>query len=644
MTSSCPLNAPGITRRSRGRCLSDLDRPNQSTAAELAHHWEAANDLPRAIAASVGAGRAAAAVYAFADAQRLFERALALWDRVADAELRAGMDRAALLELAATTSAAAGAFLRADLHVRAAIDLVDETEDPVRSGLLKERLARYAWDAGEPDQALAAVREAVRLVPADPPTAARARVLGGLARSLALAGSVDEATTTARDAVAFASATGARDVEADALVTLGVALGGVGAIRDSETALRRGRDMAIEIGDDYVALRAWWNLLATLDAASDENACATEGAAAAAWAEERGRTRSATPVMIYGAHALYELGRWVESDQMLRRLRLTTPEGVSSPWVEIALVHLEIGRGDLEPAARRFEAVRELGSSYLAGFLTVVNADLAARLALARGDLAEARTRAQPGVARLPGLELAEVSNGSHILVTALRLESEVAERARARGATTDLADATEHGRAIIEEARSVLGSIVTSYPEVAPGPAAVLALCEAEWSRLQGTSDAVLWSAAGAACADAEQLHLRPYALYRQAEAMLASRADRGEIAAVLREAHASVVAMGALPLRREIEGLAERARIRLDQTAGVPGDPGHGDELGLTPREREVLGLVAAGRTNRQIAAQLFIGEKTAGVHVSNILGKLGASGRTEAAAIAHRLGLVD
>jgi DNA-binding NarL/FixJ family response regulator len=128
----------------------------------------------------------------------------------------------------------------------------------------------------------------------------------------------------------------------------------------------------------------------------------------------------------------------------------------------------------------------------------------------------------------------------------------------------------------------------------------------------------------------------------------MLADKADRGEVAAVLREAHASVVAMGARPLQGEIEALAERGRIRLEPDAGASGGRDAGDtatdqRFGLTPRELEVLSLVAAGRTNRQIGTELFISEKTAGVHVSNILGKLGAGGRTEAAAIAHRLGLV-
>jgi DNA-binding NarL/FixJ family response regulator len=61
------------------------------------------------------------------------------------------------------------------------------------------------------------------------------------------------------------------------------------------------------------------------------------------------------------------------------------------------------------------------------------------------------------------------------------------------------------------------------------------------------------------------------------------------------------------------------------------------------LTPRELDVLPLIADGRTNREIAAELFISDKTASVHVSRILAKLGARNRAEAAALAHRLGAV-
>jgi DNA-binding CsgD family transcriptional regulator len=104
--------------------------------------------------------------------------------------------------------------------------------------------------------------------------------------------------------------------------------------------------------------------------------------------------------------------------------------------------------------------------------------------------------------------------------------------------------------------------------------------------------------------------------------------------------------VVLGAGPLRREIELLAQRGHLHLeewvDTTATPKAPPSAATSLGLTRREAEVLALVAEGQTNRQIGQALFITPKTASVHVSRILAKLGVAGRGEAAAIAHRLGL--
>jgi DNA-binding NarL/FixJ family response regulator len=102
----------------------------------------------------------------------------------------------------------------------------------------------------------------------------------------------------------------------------------------------------------------------------------------------------------------------------------------------------------------------------------------------------------------------------------------------------------------------------------------------------------------------------------------------------------------LGALPLRGDIETLARQARIELAEERERPDEPideaSPGAALGLTEREAEVIRLVAAGWSNQQIADALFITRKTASVHVSNIMGKLGAQNRVEAAAVAHRLGL--
>jgi DNA-binding NarL/FixJ family response regulator len=148
---------------------------------------------------------------------------------------------------------------------------------------------------------------------------------------------------------------------------------------------------------------------------------------------------------------------------------------------------------------------------------------------------------------------------------------------------------------------------------------------------------------------------------LFRLAEAVLAGGADRDAATPALRRAAVLARALGAAPLLADITLLARRARIALDSgaghagagdagaggAAGAAGQPAAADgdpRLGLTQREFEVLRLVAAGMSNAAIAAELFISAKTVSVHVSNILGKLGAASRGEAAALAHRLRLFD
>jgi DNA-binding NarL/FixJ family response regulator len=132
-------------------------------------------------------------------------------------------------------------------------------------------------------------------------------------------------------------------------------------------------------------------------------------------------------------------------------------------------------------------------------------------------------------------------------------------------------------------------------------------------------------------------------YARWREGEALLAARKHRNDAADALTDAHLIATRLGANPLSREIEATARRARVDLaSATIMAEGGPKHEARFGPTARELEVLGLLVAGQTNREIADHLFISENTAGVHVSNILGKLGVSRRMEAAAIAHHLGL--
>jgi DNA-binding NarL/FixJ family response regulator len=158
--------------------------------------------------------------------------------------------------------------------------------------------------------------------------------------------------------------------------------------------------------------------------------------------------------------------------------------------------------------------------------------------------------------------------------------------------------------------------------------------------------SDPERWQTAAAAWERLGRPFEVAYARFRQAEALLlAGRTPRPQAETILRQAHQTAVALGAAPLRREIELLAQRGRLLLEEpvdTTVAPTAPSSAASLGLTQREAEVLALVAEGRTNRQIGETLFITPKTASVHVSRILAKLGVTGRGEAAAVAHRLGL--
>ena len=183
-----------------------------------------------------------------------------------------------------------------------------------------------------------------------------------------------------------------------------------------------------------------------------------------------------------------------------------------------------------------------------------------------------------------------------------------------------------------VERHRPVLMIWVTPY----------MALAEAENSRLEGASDSARWAAAAAAFEGLRMPYERAYALHREGEAHLTTGGSRIEASEPLQTAHAIASDLGAAPLRGEIEALARRGRVRLSRAELVAAAPvAPLETYRLTAREREVLGLLAAGRTNREIGTELFITEKTASVHVSNILGKLGVAHRIEAATIAHRAG---
>ena len=163
-----------------------------------------------------------------------------------------------------------------------------------------------------------------------------------------------------------------------------------------------------------------------------------------------------------------------------------------------------------------------------------------------------------------------------------------------------------------------------------------------AELARAEGRPDPAAWEAAAAHFAALEEPFELGYARWRQGEALIVAGGDRSAAATALREAAGIAASLGAPLLAAEVDGLARRARVALEPAPEAVAPDGL-ERLGLTDRELTVLGLVAEGQTNREIGAALFISEKTASVHVSRILAKLGVRSRVEAATTAHRLGLV-
>jgi DNA-binding CsgD family transcriptional regulator len=234
------------------------------------------------------------------------------------------------------------------------------------------------------------------------------------------------------------------------------------------------------------------------------------------------------------------------------------------------------------------------------------------------------------------------------LLWLGMRIQADRAELGRARHDQDEVQAAMRAADALAARAAAMAPNplVPGATPILATATSAVAALVRGERSRLEGRSDPAQWQAAAAAWLALGRPYPAAYAQWRQAEALLASRAPRAKAEEALRAAHAVAGRLGAAPLRRELELLAQRGRIALEAPAepavAEPEAPSAAASLGLTRREAEVLTLVAAGRTNRQIGQELFITPKTASVHVSRILAKLGVAGRGEAAAVAHRLGL--
>ena len=620
---------------------SELAGPDLLAApARLAYHWVRAGDPARALPAAVAAGVQSASAYGFADAQRHFEMALGLWDRVTDAEARLGLDRAAVLQHAAQAAYLAGDPNRAITRTREALAGVDAGEDPVRAGLLHARLGGYLGATGGAG-ALEQYQAAVRLVPASPPLAERAQVLAALGEALMAQGRYHESRDLCAEAIAIAGQIAALAEEGDARRALGVDLAFLGDLEAGVEQLTEARRIAESVGRAEEVARAFATLSGLLEVFGRLEAATTVALQGAEHAARQGLGRWHSPFLTAtAARALFALGRWEDADLLLRRATDgLAPELVAARvYIHTARSQLDLARGRADSAARHLAVARQAYAQTVMQpwFATPLYA-ATAELAIAEGHHSAADAAVAEGL-RVTGTN---VVFSAPLYVLGLRSAADRAELARARRLDDEVLEARRAGDVLARERRAQLAPEGSDGLVPTPRTDAYGLLGEAELARLGGRSDPYVWSAAAKAWERLGEPYPSAYARWREAEAQLLSGVPRDQVESLVRAAYVTATELGAGPLRAEIEALARRGRLTLGPEPETTPPPSPLERLGLTTREQEVLALVALGRTNREIAETLFISPKTATIHVSNILSKLGVRGRVEAATIAHRLG---
>ncbi len=625
--------------RALARALEADARPSAQRAAAIAHHYLAAGDQPSAVAAAVRAGVAAMDVQAYREGAALFERALELWDRVPGAAGLTGTDEVELLERAAACHFYADDVPRSVTLARRALDLVDEAADPRRAAWLYGMLQRSLWTIPRPDEAVAALERGLALLSGDGPSPERAGLLARQARMLMLQSRYHRAVSVARRALAEQAkldqpVTDHLD-EAGALNALGVSLAATGEVEEGAAALRRALDMAYARGHLQDVASAAANLSEALHRVGRTREALD--VARAAHAEVASLpTRQVWLALAIGQYS-FDSGDWEAAEAALAEVQRRRFSGLNSE-LNACLRHAELalGRGEREAARSQLARAAELAvDSREPQYLGVLGA-LQAELATRDGDVAAARAAVDEALDRIEfcsddALRMAMVS------AAGLAAEATAAQHARDLGDDAAVAAALTHADLLIARVRACA-------EDGGPLEQAYLAHAEADHCRAVGSDQAHRWTEAAAGW----EAFGRPYpaalARWRHAEALVGA----GDREAAIAPATASLEAaerLGAAWLACELESLAARARLRLggDGEAGPRPESDDGeDPFGLTPRERQVLTLVAAGATNREIGRQLYMAEKTASVHVSRILAKLDVRSRTEAAGVAHRLGL--
>ena len=633
---------PGESVRLNRR-LAEALCTDPSMAADAAHavagrvalHWHAAGDLGRTLTASLTAAGEAEHALAFPEALRHYERVIALLDRAPDAEAILARPRYRLLWTAAETAHLAAYPERAAALARAAIEVVDPAQAH-HHAYLHERLGRYLWMAAEGQAAVREYERAVELCPVDV-SCWRAAILSGYSQILMLSGCFAESRTWAEEAIRLARLVdNGRSTEGHARNNLGVSLAMLGDVAAGVEQLELARRIAEEEFDDVDDIaRAIVNLHSVLfDAGRLEEAAETSLDGIAVVDRLGLQRRKGIWCRCDAAEALLLLGRCDEASRLMEDAVALAPEGIDALRVESVLGQIALRRGAAERATEVLMSARRRAGQVVDGHL---NGPLSAALA------ESLRWAGQPGRALSTVLETLprlQVAGDAPYLVPLL------AEGVGAAADVAVLAGGRRHreraqavGRA--DELAQLASAAVARLPAVLPPTAASLRQVHAELSRAHGEADPRRWCDTASAWERLGDRYRAAYAHWRETEAHIAGGSRRAAATAAAEAALDFAADVGAEHLGEAVEALVRRTRLSIP----VPGDHDSSAAVAfrLTPREREVLELVAQGRTDRQIGEHLFISHRTAERHVSNLLAKLDACSRAEIAAIAHRSGLV-
>ncbi len=601
-----------LESRDAGASAADL--------AELAHHWFAAHDQKRAVSAAVDAARAASERFAPAEAVAQFDRALSIWDQVPDADAVTGMQRSDVLIATAKAAWLIGEPVLAAKHLRAAIAQLDRATQPDLVGELLLRLAWFVYfGAGTQQEGDALVSEAAALVPDEPPTSVRSAILSALAYVALRSGDNLEGARLSHQALDVALRVGDDQLRRLAQVRIGQSLVALGKVDDgvehAMSALEPETQLEVyRLGQIYV------NVTDVLILACRADDVVTVGRDGVRRGLRQGARGGFVPYILGNiGEALIEAGRWTEADDAVTEALEMDPGVASERAVRQLHARLLFERGQVELAHRECEDLLELGGAddpQVGGPL----ADSLAACLLFRGDIEQARQVVDDGL----GWVQDAIRYTSMLFMRGLDIEEAVVELGHPA--------ATERARRLLVQLEALRAAQAGAAP-----------LVEARLATARATAARVLGGDGLAASADAvrrwEGLGMSPglvAALVGSARAHVAA-GDRGAATDELRRARGLTEQIGATTRRERIDALAARAGLHLGER------PVERDDHVLTPREREVLGLLAEGSTNRQIAERLFISEKTASVHVSNILAKLGVPNRGQAVVAAKGRGLV-